>query len=153
MAKKKLTAGNSEGWAWPMLASRAHFFREGRSLCGNWLFTGELSEGQELGEKPRKDDCKSCWRKRHAELEPARQIAALKAANEYVAKHYPLPRCGHNSTLRDHSGEVLEPPCGCRACPETDERGRYCLRPALHGNAEETGADHVFEEADDRRYE
>jgi hypothetical protein len=30
-----------------------------------------------------------------------------------------LPRCMHGKALRDHSGEVLEPACGCRA--ETPE--------------------------------
>lgn len=27
----------------------------------------------------------------------------------------PLPRCPHGSALKDGAGEVLEPPCGCRA--------------------------------------
>lgn len=28
----------AEGWAIPLLAKRAHYFREGRSLCGKWGF-------------------------------------------------------------------------------------------------------------------
>jgi hypothetical protein len=39
----------------------------------------------------------------------------LQAAVEYVNANYPLPRCQHGSALRDHGGEMLEPPCGCRA--------------------------------------
>jgi hypothetical protein len=42
-------------------------------------------------------------------------IAYLAAANRFVETNYPLPRCDHGNALRDHSGEVLEPTCGCRA--------------------------------------
>lgn len=27
-----------------------------------------------------------------------------------------LPRCKHGKALRDHGGDLLEPPCGCRLC-------------------------------------
>lgn len=39
----------------------------------------------------------------------------LASANAFVATHYPLPRCVHENALRDHSGEPLEPSCGCRS--------------------------------------
>jgi hypothetical protein len=29
--------GRAEGWWWPIRAHRAHYFREGRSLCGRWI--------------------------------------------------------------------------------------------------------------------
>lgn len=39
----------------------------------------------------------------------------LRDAIDYVEANHPLPRCEHGQALRDHSGEALEPPCGCRA--------------------------------------
>lgn len=43
------------------------------------------------------------------------QYDALDAATEYVNREHPLPRCEHGGALWDHSGERLEPSCGCRA--------------------------------------
>ncbi len=36
---KKVT---KEGWGWPSNARKAHYFVDNRSLCGRWLFFGEL---------------------------------------------------------------------------------------------------------------
>lgn len=41
-------------------------------------------------------------------------IGELHAANEEVSQKYPLPRCKHGNAMRDHGGEVLRPPCGCK---------------------------------------
>lgn len=42
-------------------------------------------------------------------------MSKLSKAIEEVERDHPLPRCEHGQALRDHSGEALEPPCGCRA--------------------------------------
>lgn len=47
-------------------------------------------------------------------------MSALREAIDFVENNYPLPRCEHDHALRDHSGEALEPPCGCRAVAEPD---------------------------------
>lgn len=40
----------------------------------------------------------------------------------------PLPRCGHGGCLLDASGEILEPPCGCRwgAPPAAPREAAVC---------------------------
>lgn len=53
-----------------------------------------------------------------------------------------LPKCTHGNNLQDHSGECLEPPCGCRAsdAPEriwrhmdsTDDLPTYDSQPNYH---------------------
>lgn len=48
------------------------------------------------------------------------QTAELGRAVEDVERDHPLPRCRHGAALRDHSGEVLVPPCGCRLRPVID---------------------------------
>ncbi len=54
-----------EGWAWPGLARKAHYFREARSLCGKWMFTGVFVRNQDSSQGP--DDCATCFRKREKE--------------------------------------------------------------------------------------
>ena len=55
MVIKKLT----EGWAQPGYSKRFHYFRESRSLCMAWLFTGSLEADNG---KPSSIDCKKCRR-------------------------------------------------------------------------------------------
>ena len=31
-----------EGWAWHSNSGKAHYFKDKRSLCGKWMFFGEL---------------------------------------------------------------------------------------------------------------
>lgn len=50
----------NEGWAWPVLAKGSHYFRDGMSLCGRWMFTGDLSKNQAVSHPK---DCKVCRRK------------------------------------------------------------------------------------------
>lgn len=57
-----------EGWGWPMLAKKAHYFVDAEALCGRWLFTGVLDD-EPLAETP--DDCVVCRRKLTAKLEKA----------------------------------------------------------------------------------
>ena len=40
-------------------------------------------------------------------------VAHLAAATDELGQNHPLPRCAHARALRDHAGEMLEPPCGC----------------------------------------
>jgi len=59
---KPATRNVGEGWASPALANRAHYFSGGRSLCGGWALFSEPDPRQKLGDAPRADDCKACWR-------------------------------------------------------------------------------------------
>ena len=54
----------TEGWGWPLLIRKAHYFRDGTSLCRKWMYMGKL----ENDVKKSPDDCKQCQRKREAEL-------------------------------------------------------------------------------------
>ena len=47
----------TEGWGQPAGAQRFHYFRESRSLCMAWLFTGSLEADDG---KPSSSDCKKC---------------------------------------------------------------------------------------------
>ena len=40
--------------------------------------------------------------------------SSLRAAIDFSRDNHPLPRCQHGHALQDHSGELLEPACGCR---------------------------------------
>jgi len=59
MTDKLLVSG---GWAWPERSRKAHFFREGRSICRRWLYVGILTRNQNRGNAPGPDDCVVCWR-------------------------------------------------------------------------------------------
>jgi hypothetical protein len=63
--------GRSEGWCSLLNARDAHYFRDGRSLCGRWgCFGTPLWEpNQELGQRPRRNSgtCVTCWKKREKE--------------------------------------------------------------------------------------
>lgn len=50
---------NDEGWGWPLLAKKPHFFVKGVSLCRRWMFMGLLSDDLE----PRSLDCVACTKK------------------------------------------------------------------------------------------
>lgn len=51
-----------EGWYQPENATRHHYYVDGRSLCGDWLFHEVLSK--DMGnETVFKEDCKACFRK------------------------------------------------------------------------------------------
>lgn len=54
----------TEGWAHPINERKAHYYVDGRSLCMRKGFFGEPEEPQALGDAPRADDCKACWRAR-----------------------------------------------------------------------------------------
>jgi len=52
-----------EGWGFPAASRKAHFFKVGRSLCGKWLYLGNLDINQQTGDKPGSDDCRECHRR------------------------------------------------------------------------------------------
>jgi hypothetical protein len=49
-----------QGWGFPILSKKAHYFVDGRSLCQKWIFTGEYEQETE---KRSPDDCAVCRRK------------------------------------------------------------------------------------------
>jgi len=57
-----------EGWGFPLLSKKAHYFVDGRALCGKWWFGGELEQGN----NDSSDNCKECvrrFKKRISKLE------------------------------------------------------------------------------------
>lgn len=52
----------TEGWGWPPITRKAHYFVEGRSLCGNWGSLGMIPLEPEDGKRS-PDDCKTCTKK------------------------------------------------------------------------------------------
>lgn len=56
----------NEGWGSVDNAPAAHYFREGRSLCGRWLaFSPHWESRQDRGQEPARGSgtCKGCWKK------------------------------------------------------------------------------------------
>lgn len=62
-------AERTEGWGNLDNARDAHYFKDGRSLCGRWLAFGapRWESNQTLGSAPTKGTCKTCWTKRAKE--------------------------------------------------------------------------------------
>jgi hypothetical protein len=54
------SAESGEGWGWPQLSRKAHYFRGTMSLCRKWMFTGRLDDGSGPASSP--DDCATCRR-------------------------------------------------------------------------------------------
>jgi hypothetical protein len=48
-----------EGWGLPALSRKRHYFVDGRSLCGDWVFTGPVESGN--NDSP--DNCAGCKRR------------------------------------------------------------------------------------------
>lgn len=46
----------TEGWGWPLRATKPHYFVDGHSLCGRWYYGGVL----ETGRARNGQDCKAC---------------------------------------------------------------------------------------------
>lgn len=59
----------TEGWgSLPNWGEIAHYFRDGRSLCGKWLAldTPRWESNQARGPEPKRRNsatCKACWKK------------------------------------------------------------------------------------------
>lgn len=68
------------------------------------------------------DFCPYCGEKLDARM---RMSDPLGDAVVEMLREHPLPRCQHGAALRDHSGEVLAPPCGCQLALQAPKaRGR-----------------------------
>lgn len=53
---REMNVKTLEGWGFPLNSKKAHYFIEGRSLCGKWFFMGELEEGNDESS----DNCTAC---------------------------------------------------------------------------------------------
>jgi len=49
----------SEGWAWPINASKAHYFVNGDSLCRKWVYLAPLDPRHSVVAETL-DDCIEC---------------------------------------------------------------------------------------------
>jgi hypothetical protein len=49
---------DKEGWGWPVLAKKWHYFVDGRSLCNSWIYVGDLTTGVAYTS----NECKRCTR-------------------------------------------------------------------------------------------
>lgn len=56
------------GWGWPTISREPHYFVNGMSLCGKWMFTGVLESDSDSDIKTT-DDCVVCRRK-YTEMKP-----------------------------------------------------------------------------------
>lgn len=54
-----MTTKERIGWGFPLLARKAHFFYGMESLCGKWMFFGDLDPDDG---KVSPDDCAACRR-------------------------------------------------------------------------------------------
>jgi len=54
-----------KGWAWPVNSHKAHYFDNGRSLCGKWMWLGALDGDRDVDHP---DNCATCNRKRKCQL-------------------------------------------------------------------------------------
>ncbi|MCX9083198.1 MAG: hypothetical protein OIN87_00165 [Candidatus Methanoperedens sp.] len=45
-----------KGWGFPLNSKKAHYFVDGRSLCGKWMFFGVLEQGNDNS----LDNCTAC---------------------------------------------------------------------------------------------
>ncbi|MCW8128938.1 MAG: hypothetical protein KIS92_01010 [Planctomycetota bacterium] len=70
------TNTKSEGWFFPINSRKAHFFRNGRSLCGKWGYLGDKFDSDDLASP---DDCTQCKKKRTIELENRRSPSKASA--------------------------------------------------------------------------
>ncbi|MEI8244375.1 MAG: hypothetical protein WCI51_01015 [Lentisphaerota bacterium] len=55
--KEKTMSIRLKGWGWPGLSKKAHYYNNNaRSLCGKWIYTGVLEEGNDNSS----DNCCDC---------------------------------------------------------------------------------------------
>lgn len=50
----------TNGWAMPPPSRRFHYFVDGRSLCGHWMYLGACENDMGVSDG---EDCKACTRK------------------------------------------------------------------------------------------
>jgi hypothetical protein len=61
-------AKGNEGWAMPGNAKKFHFYVNGISLCGRWMFLAPDLESDFPSGKRSPDECKPCWDRRQKRL-------------------------------------------------------------------------------------
>jgi len=117
-------------WSWRLVFGVGQGHAESRAAAIRAVLATPAAPKVQPGHSP---DCGACLnrpgdgarRMYHTmELPPQKPLVPgpvdeLHRAVVEVNRDHPLPRCEHDQALRDHSGEKLEPPCGCRA-PEKD---------------------------------
>lgn len=57
----------AEGWGWPLLSRKAHYFVKHRALCGRWLYMGVLENDKH--DSP--DNCTACNKRRASRVKAA----------------------------------------------------------------------------------
>jgi hypothetical protein len=81
--KDEYVAMTENGWAWPPLAVKFHYFVDNMSLCRKWAYSGERDPIQEMGEQPTEVDCKVCWKlAKKLEAEGADAMSVHKAIED-----------------------------------------------------------------------
>lgn len=60
-----MSESKNEGWTWLLNASKWHYFRNGRSLCGKWMLPGGGSFPAAADDSDH--NCAACKRKREVE--------------------------------------------------------------------------------------
>ena len=51
-----------EGWTWLHNSGKWHYFRDGKSICKQFMLLKHPSEGYEIGNDDSSDNCKACKR-------------------------------------------------------------------------------------------
>lgn len=59
-----------KGWGWPSLAKKAHYFIDGTSICGRWMYMGTINDTETSGP----DDCAECKRRWTKMKEKAKKV-------------------------------------------------------------------------------
>ena len=76
------------GWGWPLNSRKCHYFEQGISLCGKWMFFGKSVENQSGSKSV--DDCVACRRKLEAKrLSVSTATTVKKKSGEDRAEQRP----------------------------------------------------------------
>lgn len=67
----------NNGWAMPGRSTKYHYFVDGISLCGKWMYVGQTEQDSASGR--RSDDCHGCWAKRQRRKRNERPCAQQKS--------------------------------------------------------------------------
>lgn len=52
---------SDKGWGSPGASKKHHYFVDGRSLCGKWLYLGPVVD-DDFSKGTGREDCVACWR-------------------------------------------------------------------------------------------
>lgn len=64
MSAEKKAEATAEGWGWPLLSRKSHYFVKDRALCGGWIYAGQLENDKH--DSP--DNCRTCRTKRETRV-------------------------------------------------------------------------------------